>query len=235
VKTVVPARVLVLSDVHCNVTALERVLEDAGGFDAAICAGDVVGYGPNPAECVDAIAKHEFRCVTGNHDHAIVTGDTSQLNAYAAAAISIQQNLLNPGQKRWLGRLMTNISLEAGGLRTVVCHGSPSDPLWEYVRPMEALYRAEEFFQTTGADLLILGHTHIPFVHRFGGRVILNPGSVGQPRDGDPRASYMLVDIDDDSIEVTHRRIEYDIDEVASRIIRLRIPELLAARLFSGW
>ncbi len=130
---------------------------------------------------------------------------------------------------------MTRVSLDAGDIRMVVCHGSPSDHLWEYVRPMEALYRAKGFFETTGADLLILGHTHIPFIHRFGGRVILNPGSVGQPRDGDPRASYMLVDIDDGSIEVTHRRVEYDIDEVASRIIRLGIPELLAARLFSGW
>lgn len=231
----VPARVLVLSDVHCNVTALERVLDDAGSFDAAICAGDVVGYGPNPAECVDAIAKHEFRCVMGNHDHAIVGGDTSHLNVYATAAISIQQTLLKPGQRRWLGELKSSISLEEGGLRMVVYHGSPSDPLWEYIRPMEALYRAEGFFKTTGADLLILGHTHIPFFHRFGDRVILNPGSVGQPRDGDPRASYMLVDVDDGSIEVTHRRIEYDIDKVASRIIRLGIPELLATRLFAGW
>lgn len=233
-KTVVPARVLVISDVHCNLIALERVLEDAGSFDDAICAGDIVGYGPDPVECVEMIAKRGFKCVAGNHDLAAITGDKSHLNAYAAAAISIQRSLLKPRQSMWLGRLPSSISLDMGGLRMVVYHGSPSDPYWEYILPMEALYRAEEFFEATGADFLILGHTHIPFIHRFEGRVFLNPGSVGQPRDGDPRASYMLVDVDDDAVDVTHNRVEYDIEEVASRILRRGIPEFLAARLFSG-
>ncbi|MCW3978967.1 MAG: metallophosphatase family protein [Candidatus Bathyarchaeota archaeon] len=232
-----PLRLLVVSDVHSNLTALERVLEDAGRFDAAICAGDTVGYGPDPGDCLERLKGLEVRSVSGNHDVGVTTGERtiSHFNVHAAAAVNINRSLLNQAQLRWLERLPKGLDLDIEGIKVSVFHGSPDRPIWEYVFPSEAELRAGEFFEATGADLLILGHTHVPFVHRLDGRVLMNPGSVGQPRDGDPRASYMLVDVAGGGIEVTYRRVEYDIESVASRITRLGIPEILAVRLFSGW
>ena len=228
-------RLLVVSDIHSNLTALEKVLEDAGGFDELICAGDIVGYGPDPSICIETLKKLDTMCVSGNHDFAASTGDSSNLNAYAAEAIAINRRLMNPGQAAWLGGLPRRLTLNREGIAVAAVHGSPSCPLMEYVYPSEAWMRAEEFFEATGAGLLIMGHTHVPFIHRSGARVLLNPGSVGQPRDGDPRASYMLVDLDDGGMEVKHKRVEYDIEAVAARIRRFGIPEMLAARLFKGW
>jgi putative phosphoesterase len=227
-------RVLVISDIHCNIDALERVIEDAGHFGTAICAGDVLGYGPDPLECINAMISLGVNCIAGNHDLAAYSGDSSRLNAYAQAAISVQRQLLKQSQVAWLGRLPASLALELGGVKVSVYHGSPMSPSYEYVYPEEAGLRTEEFLEFTGADLLILGHTHIPYLIRLGERLLLNPGSVGQPRDGDPKASYALLDIDEGRVEVIHRRVEYDIDGVADRIRRRGIPEFLAARLYSG-
>jgi putative phosphoesterase len=230
-------RLLVVSDVHSNLTALERVIEDTGGFDVLVCAGDIVGYGPDPGDCVERLKELDVRSVSGNHDLGVTVGErpTSHFNVHAAAAVEINRRLLNPAQLRWLERLPKGLNLEIGGVKVSVFHGSPDRPIWEYVFPSEAELRADEFFEATGADLLILGHTHVPFVHRFNDRVLMNPGSVGQPRDGNPKASYMLVDVVDGGIEVSHRRVEYDIEAVASRMRRLGLPEMLVVRLFHGW
>ena len=227
-------RLLVVSDIHSNLPALQRVLEDAGRFDAAVCAGDIVGYGPDPRECVKVAAELGFRCVSGNHDAAVVTGDTSGFNPYAAAAVAINRRLLDMESRAWLRGLPTELTLNVEGVKVVVLHGSPYDPLNEYVFPTEAELRVDEFLDLTGADLLILGHTHVPYVHGRSRHMMVNPGSVGQPRDGDPRASYMIIDLRNGVAAVVHRRVEYDVEEVASRMRRLGLPEMLAVRLFHG-
>jgi len=227
-------RLLAVSDIHSNLPALQRVLEDAGRFDAAICAGDIVGYGPDPAECVETAAGQGFRCVAGNHDAAAVTGDTSRFNPYAAEAIAINRRLLDGDGMAWLSRLPTCLTVTIEGVKIAVFHGSPHEPLNEYVFPTEAAFRAAEFLDLTGADLLILGHTHVPYVYGSGPRMVVNPGSVGQPRDGNPLASYMMIDLKDGEVTVDHRRVEYDVGEVASRMRRLGLPEMLAVRLFHG-
>jgi putative phosphoesterase len=229
-----PTRLLVISDIHCNIDALERVIEDAGLFDAAICAGDILGYGPDPLECVDAMISLGVNCVAGNHDLAAYSGDSSRLNAYAQAAITIQRQLLKQTQIAWLGRLPASLALEFGGVGVSVFHGSPRSPSYEYIYPEDAKLRAEELLEFAETDLLILGHTHIPYLIRSGERLLINPGSVGQPRDGDPKASYALLDLDEGHVEVTHRRVEYNIDGVADRMRRRGIPEFLAARLYMG-
>ena len=236
VETVDPTRLLVVSDIHSNLTALERVLEDAGDFDAAICAGDTVGYGPDPGECVETLKKIGARAVSGNHDVGVVTGEgpSSHFNVHAATAVDINRRLLDQTQLRWLGSLRKGLNIDIEGVKISVFHGSPSRPIWEYVFPSEAVLRASEFLEATGADLIILGHTHVPFVHRLNGRALMNPGSVGQPRDGDPRASYTLVDVTEGFFELSHRRVEYDIDETTSRMHRLRLPASLANRLYFG-
>ena len=135
---------------------------------------------------------------------------------------------------RWLASLRKGFNIDIEGVKISVFHGSPSRPIWEYVFPSEAVFRAAEFLEATGADLRILGHTHVPFVHRLNGRALMNPGSVGQPRDGDPRASYTLVDVTEGFFELSHRRVEYDVDETTSRMHRLRLPASLANRLYFG-
>ncbi len=229
-------RLLVVSDIHSNLTALKKVIEDAGNFDAAICAGDVVGYGPDPGECVETLKEMEAWTVSGNHEVGVITGEstTSHFNVHAAAAVDVNRRLLNQTQLRWLGRLRKGLEINIEGVNVAVFHGSPDHPIWEYVFPSEAMLKADEFFETTGADLLILGHTHVPFIHRLNERALMNPGSVGQPRDGDPRASYTLVDITEGSFEIYHRRVEYDIDETVSKMHNIRLPASLANRLYLG-
>lgn len=228
-------RVLVISDIHSNLEALLEVLRDADGFDLAICAGDIVGYGPNPSECLRKIDELGFHSVMGNHEYAIITGDSSGFNPYAAEAVRINRRLLGVDEVRRLRSLPTGLNLHIDGVRVKVYHGSPSDPVNEYVFPEEAEVVVEDYLESLDAGLIILGHTHIPYIIEAGGGLMINPGSVGQPRDGDPRASYMLLEVEGSSVKVDHRRVDYDVDAVASKMRRLGLPEVLAARLYGGW
>ncbi|MEM2127809.1 MAG: metallophosphoesterase family protein, partial [Candidatus Bathyarchaeia archaeon] len=176
-----------------------------------------------------------FHSVMGNHDYAIVTGDTSGFNPYAAEAVRINRRLLKTDEVRRLGSLPMGLNLEIDGVRIQVYHGSPSDPVNEYVFPEEAEAVAEDYLEALDAGLLILGHTHIPYLIETENGFLINPGSVGQPRDGDPRASYMLLEIEGSSVKVDHRRVDYDVDLVASKMRRMGLPEVLAARLYEGW
>lgn len=228
-------RVLVFSDVHSNLEAFLEVLRDADGFDLAICAGDIVGYGPNPSECLRKLDELGRRSVMGNHDYAVSSGDSSGFNPYAAEAVRINRRLLDVDGVRRLGCLPMSLDLDLDGLRVRVYHGSPSDPLNEYVFPEEAEAVAGDYLEALDAGLIILGHTHIPYIVETGAGLLINPGSVGQPRDGDPRASYMILEIEGSSVRVEHRRVEYDVDAVASKMRRVGLPEVLASRLYLGW
>lgn len=228
-------RLLIVADIHSNLTALERVLEAAGSWDLALCLGDIVGYGPDPGECVSKVKIEGLACIAGNHDAAVVSGETWGFNPYAAAAVHINRKLLGLEAIRWLRGLPERLDLQLEGLHVSLYHGSPRDPLNEYVFPHEAYAWADRLLEMAGADLLLLGHTHVPYLVEVDGRFVANPGSVGQPRDGDPRASYMLIDLEGDSISVTHRRIRYDIDKVAERMRGLGLPKFLASRLYHGY
>ncbi len=228
-------KLLALGDIHSNLTALDEVLRDAGSWDMALCLGDIVGYGPNPGECISRVRMHGFRCIAGNHDAAVVSGETWGFNPYAAEAVHINRRLLSLDAIRWLGGLPQSLSLEVEGVRIALYHGSPRDPLNEYIFPHEAYIYADRLLEMAGADLLLLGHTHVPYLIEVDDRRLANPGSVGQPRDGDPRASYMLIEVDGGEVSIHHRRVEYDIDEVAERMRRLGLPEFLASRLYYGY
>ncbi len=225
-------RVLLVSDVHSNLPALRTVLADVGPYDAAICAGDVVGYGPYPVECIERISFGGFLCCQGNHDRAVATVETDWFNDDAQEAIRVNRGMLGPSHLRWLGDLSLGLSLELGGLRVAVFHGSPTEPLTSYVFPDDAEAQADGFLYMTHADVLVLGHTHVPYSVESKRGIVVNPGSVGQPRDGDPRASYALLDTDSRTAE--HRRVPYPIDEVAAEIDRLGIPHRFASRLYRG-
>ena len=243
-------RYLILSDIHSNLPALQAVLEevDLGQIHRVLCLGDMVGYGPNPNECIDFLRTlPSFRCVAGNHDWAAIGKmDANDFNPAARMAC------------QWTGRELTDQSvaylktlpetLTEGGYTLV--HGSLRAPIWEYItHPLIA----QHTFALLQTPLCFHGHTHVPVVfYQEGkghpqafilppgqvmslddGRYLINVGSIGQPRDGDPRASYLLFDSEEATIE--YGRVDYPIEQTQKMMRERGLPESLIARLSYGW
>ncbi len=227
-------RVLLISDIHSNKYAFEQVLRHATNIDRILCAGDIVGYNPYPNECVQMVRELNMPCVMGNHDWASVLNTPVGFNPYAQAAVYWTHEQLTKQNLQFLSSLSQNLTVDIEGLKLSVYHGSPRDPLNEYVLPWAPKEALKAFLDQAGGDLLILGHTHIPMAHTLGDQYVLNPGSVGQPRSGNPNSSYMVLDIAGSRVEVEHHLVEYDIDAVAQRIIEVRLPHFLAERLYHG-
>jgi predicted phosphodiesterase len=240
--------VAVLSDIHGNRHALEAVLDDVASSGATDlwCLGDVVGYGADPNDCVRLVAENAALCLAGNHDLA-VTGDLSmeEFSRGAALAARWTQEVLAPDAMAFLSGLASQGEAGPVGLY----HGSPRDPVWEYV--VSALL-AELCFDVQRQRVALVGHSHVAlsFVRADGrpatgerrrigdvqeieeGEWLLNPGSVGQPRDGDPRAAWLLLDTERWRAE--WRRTPYDVAGAAASIRAARLPESLAERLEYG-
>jgi putative phosphoesterase len=214
----------VLSDIHSNRIAFEAVLADAPELDALVCAGDVVGYNPWPAECVAMVREREIPTVMGNHDRAVASGTAFRFNSMAKAGVEHARQRLTEDQREWLAGL-PNERLAFDG-RVKVVHGHPDDPD-HYTRP-------EEFSPALldDEDVLVMGHTHVQHHEVYDEGVVLNPGSVGQPRDGDPRAAYAILDLDDRSVE--ERRVEYDVEAVQEAVAEAGLPGKVGSRLASG-
>ncbi len=208
---------------HANLPALEAVLDEAPRVQL-LHAGDVVGYNPYPAEVIELMREKRILSVLGNHDYAVLTGDVSAFNPVAARAIAWTRSVLEREHLEYLSQL--ELELRMNSLCCV--HGSPGDALWEYVHPGEGL---ELHLRNAGAEMLVLGHTHVPFYRKLGSGAVLNPGSVGQPRDGSPLASFAVLRGE----EVEMLRVEYPVHRVAKEILRAGLPAVLAQRLYSGW
>jgi len=244
-------RILIISDIHANLVALETVLADAGAYDAVWCLGDLVGYGPNPNECVERVrALLGLKCLVGNHDKAVLGEiDLYAFNGDARAALAWTQSVVSPGNLAYLRALPEQ---EQYGDFTLV-HGSPRQPVWEYILDR---FIAQENFPFLQTSFCLVGHTHMPVIYRQhgpdgecreespdysrplslrdgGGRLIINPGSVGQPRDNNPQAAYALLDPDTSLWE--YRRVPYDVMATQSRMRTASLPERLVARLEYGW
>ncbi len=220
-----------ISDIHGNLPALKVVLEkiEEEGAEHILCAGDLVGYNPYPNEVVWEIRRRNIPCIRGNHDRAVVFDDYSYFNRYAAIAAMWSRENLAEENLNYLAKLRDSMIVEIEGLKISVHHGAPFDEDY-YIYPEQA---TEKLLDYDNPDILVLGHTHVPFVKKFERGVIINPGSVGQPRDGDPRASYALVDLRRRMFRII--RVEYPIDEVAERILQEGLPEFLARRLYLGY
>ncbi|MEM2106970.1 MAG: metallophosphoesterase family protein [Candidatus Bathyarchaeia archaeon] len=229
-------RVIVISDIHSNLEALEAVASSMGDFDAIFCLGDLVGYGADPNEVVDKVRLLEPQVViAGNHDYAVVSGDTSGFASHAALAVEWTRRTLHPRNMSYLANLPHRSLREEQGLRLGMYHGSPRDPLDEYVFPGTPEFILRGMVDYAGVDILMLGHTHMPMQVNIGSRYLLNPGSVGQPRDGDPRASYLILDLEGGHVKFELRRIKYDIDSAAEKILSKPVPKFLADRLYLGY
>ena len=214
----------VISDVHANLVALEAVLDDVPPVDAMLNAGDVVGYNPWPAECVAAIRERHVPTVMGNHDRMVVTERNFRGNAMAAAGVSYAREHLDDDQRAWLADLPDVLRLFDG--RVKVVHGHPDDP---------DRYTYPELFGPDlldGEDVLVMGHTHVQAHEVYDGGIVMNPGSVGQPRDGDPRAAYALVDLE--AMTVEERRVEYDVEAVIEAVEDAGLPRRTGERLLQG-
>ena len=242
-------RALIVSDVHSNLEAFSAVIADAegrGGFEEIWSLGDLVGYGPDPSACVEMLRSHSHRAVAGNHDLAAVGKlSVERFNPYAAAANRWTATQLTQEQSNYVGGLPLLLEIE----EFTLAHGSPRDPVWEYLITEDA---AIACFTHIDTYWCMVGHSHMPFlcvprgttgavfmafpqdraVRLDDDAVIVNPGSVGQPRDGDPRASYVLYD--DAAQTIAHRRVAYDIAATQVKMRRHGLPDYLIERLAVG-
>jgi diadenosine tetraphosphatase ApaH/serine/threonine PP2A family protein phosphatase len=253
----VSRRVAVLSDVHSNLAALEAVLATLGSVDGIWVLGDIVGYGPQPQAVVDRLRDVGAIGVRGNHDDAAGGGESIEFfNPDGCRAMEWTRARIDERTRLYLASLPE--SIVPAGAEFTLAHGSPSDPIWEYLDSPAAAGRNLSAFETR---YCLVGHTHVPRVFRearertappdgrtarvepvrigLDGRFklddrrsIFNPGSVGQPRDGDPRASYMLIDTD--AGLVTWHRVEYDVSATQEAIMAAGLPSNLARRLSVG-
>jgi predicted phosphodiesterase len=241
-------RIAVLSDIHSNLAALEAVREDLARLDLVDetwVLGDIVGYGPEPNEVVRELQAMGARSVLGNHDGAAIgTVDAAYFNPEARTAIEWTAQAVDPNARAYLSTLP---EVRREGQLTAV-HGSPRDPIWEYIVSSSVAAENLAHFETR---VCLFGHTHLPVIfcaHGNGieivaatpeapqridaGRALVNPGSVGQPRDGDPASSYLVLDTESDAVEF--RRVRYDIERTQRNMIRAGLPARLAERLSYG-
>jgi diadenosine tetraphosphatase ApaH/serine/threonine PP2A family protein phosphatase len=240
-------RIAVISDIHANLHAFEAVLAelDREQLDELWCLGDLVGYGPHPNEVTEIVADRADVCLIGNHDLvALGRLDVREFNPDAAAAAQWTANTMTPETRTFLESLEPSAKREGVEL----FHASPLDPVWEYILTGDAALAALE---ATAAPVILVGHSHVALAIRLterrleGGlaphgtnadladaRWLLNPGSVGQPRDGDPRAAYLLIDVPND--RASFRRVEYPVAQTQAEIRERGLPDALAERLAHG-
>jgi len=187
-------RVLVISDIHGNWPAIEVV--SAVPHDEVLCVGDIVGYGPDPAKCLRWLRARSAHIVQGNHDRALAEGIPPRCRPdfewLAAAAAGIGRAQLSDEERLFLRALPGQLSLVLDGKRILMLHAAPADPVYGYLRSDASTWR--EAAAGLAADFLLVGHTHVPFQHEFETLQVVNPGSLGQPKDGDPRACYAIIE-----------------------------------------
>jgi diadenosine tetraphosphatase ApaH/serine/threonine PP2A family protein phosphatase len=240
-------RVAVVSDIHGNIHALAAVLQALADDDVGElwCLGDLVGYGPRPNECCAAVDGRASVCLVGNHDLLALDGAAreGEFNPDAAEAGRWTRSVLDGRSRAFLEKLPSQAEVNGAQL----FHGSPRDPVWDYVLSREGMVEALEL---TSEPLVLVGHSHVPFAFSAEGelafgpglagaeaelaglRWVLNPGSVGQPRDADPRASYLVLDLT--ARRAFFRRVAYDVERTQREIREAGLPETLAARLATG-
>ena len=219
-----------IADVHSNVIALEAVLSemDALGVEKILHAGDIVGYNPYPNETIGSFKKWRIISIRGNHERALITGDTSGFNQYAAAALEWTGKIITCENLGFISKLKDIEAITVDDARIVIVHGSPKD-LDKYVYPEDV---EPGFLTMTDSDILVLGHTHIQFKKEYPEGIIINPGSVGQPRDLNPESAFAILDTE--TMQIQLKRKKYDIEKVIEDMQKAHLPEKLWIRLRDG-
>jgi putative phosphoesterase len=219
-------RILVVADIHANWPALQAIKEP---FDVCFCLGDLVDYALDPAPCLEWVRRHATHAIRGNHDHGVaqnvvISGKNGfkYLNGVTRLAT---RAILSPEDIRFLGRLPISRTVTIGDVRFLLVHASPRDPLDEYA-PADVEFWQRRL-QNVDADVVCVGHTHQQYALQVGDKLVINPGSVGQPRDGDPRAAYAIID----NFKVDLKRIDYPIEDTVQKILSSNLPEQARERL----
>lgn len=242
-------RILVISDIHANYTALTAVLADAGAVDETWCLGDLVGYGPDPNATVEEVRDiPNLTCILGNHDVAVIGKmPLETFNGDARRSLTYHEKVISASNMDYLRSLSADVKVCGNA---TLAHGSPRDPLWEYILNTLSAQINFDYFETPWC---FVGHSHIQCMFasnekanrviltqskhdetiKLHPKLILNPGSVGQPRDRDPRAAYAIYDAEANTW--TPRRVAYNIPEVQERIRQAGLPEKHAIRIAEGW
>ncbi len=238
-------KIAVISDIHSNLEALSTVITflKEQQIRRIFCLGDVVGYGPRPNECVELVRRNCEVCLMGNHDHAVIgETDITYFNAHAQESVLWTQRQLTAANMQFLKKLKFQHQLDD----ILLVHSTPLHPeAWDYIfSEREARYYMDEIPQR----LVFIGHSHLPIVFSYNegkryqermllnlthDRYIVNVGSVGQPRDGDPRACFVLYDVEEYILEYV--RLEYDVQKTYQEILDHHLPTFLAMRLLSGY
>jgi predicted phosphodiesterase len=241
-------KVLVISDIHGNRTALEAVLKAAGDINAVWCLGDIIGYGPDPNDCVSIVRDlPNLVCLRGNHDSAVIgLTEKAKFNHSAQVVLEWTAEQLNPIHRQYLQSLSPQAVVDD----VTLVHGSPRDPVWEYIMDV---YTATSNFSLFSTPYCFVGHSHLPVLYylkngrdlasvtfvypgdttRLPDKCIVNPGSVGQPRDHDARAAFTIFDTEKKTW--TQYRIPYEVNEVQERMVLAGLPEEYIQRLDIGW
>ncbi|MBE0429254.1 MAG: metallophosphoesterase family protein [Thermoleophilia bacterium] len=221
-------RTLVISDIHGNIDALQAIDES---YDNIICMGDIVDYGPNPRECIEFLRERNLHRTRGNHDDAVAfRRDCRTRGPYRHLSVSTRPYswaVLDRANIWWLGEPATSVFTELDGFRLFACHGAPSSHMFKYLRPDTPDEELAREAALIDADIIVTGHSHLPFIKRFDSKLLVNVGSVGQPRDGIPKACYAIIDNGDVQI----RRVEYDVEAVVARTMALPVDERVLKQL----
>lgn len=211
-------KLVIISDIHGNFAALESLRET---WDELWVVGDLVNYGPRPKEVIAWVRRHAHLVVRGNHDHAIGLAADPRCSApykrMAAETSEYTNASLTEEEKSYLERLPLSAQRRLGSTSFYVCHATPSDPLFGYRSVDDPGWLNE--VNSTGSDVVVVGHTHIPVIHRYGARVLMNPGSLGQPKTGAPDACYGVWD--DGKFEL--RRYAYPVAQTEMEIRQMAI------------
>ncbi len=221
----------IIADVHSNAVALKAVLSAMNniGVKRILHAGDIIGYNPYPNQTVELFRDYGIESILGNHDRAMISGEYSTFNPYAAEALEWTMHEISHENSSYISGLKDTQYFRFQEIKIAMVHGSPRH-VDEYVFPEDAV---PEFLSLANADVLVMGHTHIQFMKKYPEGIIMNPGSVGQPRDGNPDAGFAVMDTCSGELEL--HRIPYDIEKVIDDILKMHLPEELAFRLRMGF
>lgn len=244
-------KIAIISDIHSNITALEAVIQDikSQGCDTVHCLGDILGYGPHPLECLQMVLQFKGVVLQGNHEDCVVNPELSlELNRFAREGVDFSRSKLNKEIIDSIGKLPFIKEFDKTELNLVLCHGSFTEPQqWNYI---DSPFKTKEQLKVTSRQICMIGHTHTPFVfdsktglHKFipdnlelkeNYKYMINVGSVGQPRDGDCRSSYGILNIEGGITKFDLRRVFYDISKEDKAIRAANISPELAERLYLG-
>ncbi len=223
-------RLMLISDIHANLPALEEVFyhlkENFGSVDYILCAGDLVGIGPYPNEVCNIMRKiKNLICVKGEFDQAVTDGNLKGIDPLLAETIKWTSKVITEENMDFLFDLDGYKTIKLGRFNVLLLHGSPDDYLNGEIVKMEPLENLHRYFEKTNADIIVCGQGHVPFLKEYNGRYVINAGSVGQPKDDISKASYVFVDTD--NMEISFQRVTYNVTEVLNKMAEENFPETL--------